>query len=361
MTYKWFNINHKFYFFAFATLVFASCFFSSCQKDAKRAIPDVSHIKIEPVKIGRFERDLFAIDTTKTALEIEKLYKNYGDFADLYFANIMEMCPAKDEPRDKYDEKGFYKAVSGFVNHKGVKSMYDTTQQVFKDLTSAEKTLTQTMQFYKYYFPKKTIPKFYSFVSEYHYASVSAGDSIITTGLDMFLGEKYAAYSMQGLEIPRFISRTLTPENLPVFATNALIDELTPKSSQIKMLDVMIQNGKKLYVLEQLMPYTADSLRFAYTTKQMDWCEKNERDMWAFFLDQKLIYNTNQKEFRRFTEPSPTSMGMPAESPGRTANYIGYKIVAQYIEQFPQMSLEELLKTTDAEKILKASKYKPRK
>jgi uncharacterized protein YjaZ len=54
-------------------------------------------------------------------------------------------------------------------------------------------------------------------------------------------------------------------------------------------------------------------------------------------------------------------MGMPLESPGRTANYTGYQIVAQYMELFPAISLEELLKTTDAEKILKASKYKPKK
>jgi hypothetical protein len=345
----------KIFFFSLAALLF-----TACRNESKRAIPDVSHIKAD-VKIERFERDYFAIDTTKTPQEIDRLTAKYGDFIDLYFANIMEMRPPKDEPQTKYIPDIFYKAVNGFIGHKGVRSMYDTTQLVFKDLTEAEKTLSQTMQFYKFYFPKRKLPRFYSFVSEYHYASVSAGDSIIGIGLDMFLGEKYAAYSMQGLEIPHFIARTLTPENLPVFATNALIDELAAKGSNIRMIDVMIQNGKKLYVLEQLMPYTADSLRFGYSAKQMDWCSKNARDMWAFFLDQKLIYNTNQKEFRRFTEPSPTSMGMPQESPGRTANYIGYQIVAQYMEQFPAISLEELLKTTDAEKILKASKYKPKK
>ncbi|MEY4926480.1 MAG: hypothetical protein RI894_916 [Bacteroidota bacterium] len=344
----------------FLLLTFALLVFSACRNESKRPIPDVSHIKAA-VKIERFERDLFKIDSTKMSSEIANLYSKYSDFADLYFANIMEMRPPKDEPQTKFVPAVFQKSVSGFINHRGVRSMYDTTQIVFKELAQAEKTLSQTMQFYNYYFPKKQLPKFYSFVSEYHYASVSGGDSIIGLGLDMFLGEKYAAYSMQGLEIPHYISRTLTPENLPVFATSALIDELAAKGQSTRMLDVMIQNGKKLYVLEQLMPYTADSLRFGYTAKQMDWCRNNERDMWAFFLDQKLIYNTNQKEFRRFTEPSPTTMGMPLESPGRTANYTGYQIVAQYMELFPAISLEELLKTTDAEKILKASKYKPKK
>ncbi len=349
------KVSSFFIFFALSLLVF-----SACRHDSKRPIPDVSHIKAD-VKIQRFERDLFGIDTTKIAPEIDGLYSKYGDFADLYFANIMEMRPPKEEPQTNFVPAAFHKSVNGFINHRGVRSMYDTTQIVFKDLAQAEKILSQTMQFYKYYFPKKQLPKFYSFVSEYHYASVSGGDSIIAVGLDMFLGEKYAAYSMQGLEIPRYIARTLTPENLPVFATSALIDELAAKGQSTRMIDVMIQNGKKLYILEQLMPYTADSLRFSYTAKQMDWCKNNERDMWAFFLDQKLIYNTNQKEFRRFTEPSPTSMGMPQESPGRTANYIGYQIVAQYMDLFPNITLEELLKTTDAEKILKASKYKPKK
>lgn len=331
-----------------------------CRSGSKRPIPDVSNRRVS-AKFERFERDFFALDTTAPAQAMTDLEGKYGEFADLYFANIMEMRPPKNEAQTKFVPAVFYKNISGFLNYKAVRRLYDTTQIVFKDLTEAEKTLSQTMQFYNYYFPKNKIPKFYTYISEYHYASISAGDSIIGIGLDMFLGENYAPYSMQGLEIPHYVSRMLTPAHLPVFATNALIDELTPKGASNRMIDVMIQNGKKLYVLEQLMPYTADSLRFGYTAKQMAWCAENERDMWAFFLDQKLLYNTNQKEFRRFTEPSPTSMGMPAESPGRTANYMGYQIVSQYMEQQPNLSLADLLQTTDAEKILKGSRYKPKK
>ena len=93
----------------------------------------------------------------------------------------------------------------------------------------------------------------------------------------------------------------------------------------------------------------------------MDWCRDNEAEIWSFFLDQKMLYSNDQKTFRRFTEVAPTSNGMPEQAPGRTANYIGYKIIEQYMAAHPDTPLQALLEERNAEKIFKESKYKPRK
>jgi hypothetical protein len=50
---------------------------------------------------------------------------------------------------------------------------------------------------------------------------------------------------------------------------------------------------------------------------------------------------------------------MPPEAPGRTGNYIGLQIIRQYMERFPNTSLEQLLQLKNAPKILEASKYRP--
>jgi hypothetical protein len=330
--------------------------FAACQRDTKRTAPDVSNIKAD-VKIQRFEQDLFAIDTTNMAVSLPALRQKYGVFADVFFEQITDLNP-KMKIGDG-DSPDFAKRVSGFINYPTTKKLYDTTQIAYKNISDIENELSLMARYYKYYFKNRPITKFYSCISEYSIGAFTINDSIVGIGLDMFFGPKYPIYTY--IDKPDYLTKTLDKQHLSVYVANALIDEITPPPAQNRLLDVMIQNGKKLYVLESLLPAAPDSVLHCYTTKQMEWCADNESEMWSFFLEQKLLYSDDQKAFRRFTEPAPTSNGMPPDAPGRTANYIGYKIVAQYMAANPNMPLQTLLDERNAEKIFKTSKYKPRK
>jgi hypothetical protein len=344
--------------FLLSLFIFLAFCFGSCQKDTKRSAPDVSNIKAD-VKIERFEKDLFALDTLNLAASLPILEKKYGTFASVFFEQITGLNE-KAKPSDGTNVQ-FPSRVSGFINYKTTRKLYDTTQIAFKNLNDVETELSMLLRYYKYYFPKRTLPKFYSCVSEYSVGAFTVGDSIVGIGLDMFLGAKYPIYAFPPMNFPEYVTRTLDKNHLPVYVANALIDEIAPPAAGSRMLDVMLQNGKKIYVLASLLPATADSTLHCYTTKQMDWCHDNEAEMWSFFLDQKMLYSNDQKTFRRFTEAAPTSNGMPEQAPGRTANYIGYKIIEQYMAAHPNMPLQALLDERNAEKIFKESKYKPSK
>jgi hypothetical protein len=332
--------------------------FAACKNDTKRSAPDVSNIKAD-VKIQRFDKDLFGLDTVNIKASLPILQQKYGTFASVFFEQITglnERMKTTDAENPQFPSR-----VSGFINYKTTRKLYDTAQIVFPNLNDAEKELSEMARYYKYYFPKRSLPKFYACISEYSVGAFTVGDSIMGIGLDMFLGAKYPIYAFPPMNFPEYVTRTLDQKHLSVYVTNALIDEITPPPTSNRMLETMIQNGKKLYVLESLLPATPDSTLHCYTKKQMDWCHDNEAEMWAFFLEQKMLYTNDQKTFRRFTEPAPTSNGMPVEAPGRTANYMGYKIVSQYMAAHPNMPLQTLLDERNAEKIFKESKYKPRK
>lgn len=53
----------------------------------------------------------------------------------------------------------------------------------------------------------------------------------------------------------------------------------------------------------------------------------------------------------------PETKGL-SNSPARVGNYIGYKIVSKFMEE-NSVSIDSLMKITDATVILNASKYKP--
>ncbi|MFQ5447121.1 MAG: hypothetical protein ACE5FF_09305 [Saprospiraceae bacterium] len=98
-----------------------------------------------------------------------------------------------------------------------------------------------------------------------------------------------------------------------------------------------------------------------YSQPQVDWCNQNEENIWAYLISEDLLYSTAWNDFRKLVEYSPNSPGMPKEAPGRTANWLGWQIVKAYMKRHPGTSLEDLIALKDAQAIMDGSKYKPRR
>ena len=73
-----------------------------------------------------------------------------------------------------------------------------------------------------------------------------------------------------------------------------------------------------------------------------------------------LLFSSKESEFRSFLHHAPFVKGLPNESPGRLAYFIGYKMVNSYMKN-NQVDIEELLSLMDSKDFLRLSKYKPTK
>jgi hypothetical protein len=121
----------------------------------------------------------------------------------------------------------------------------------------------------------------------------------------------------------------------------------------------MIHQGKLMFFVDALLPEMQDSLKIGYTAKQIDWCERNEAQMWSQLIEYKMLYSNKRMDIIRYINNSPTTSGFPLESPGRTGVWIGWQIVRQYMEKFPETTLGDLMKNVDYQQILNDSKYFP--
>ncbi len=336
--------------FSFIYLLFFILLLQSCKTDdTKRILPDISAVIVPDVKIHRFERDLCAIDTLHINESYTHLSQSYPEFSDFFFNKILGGEQVKLAPAQN---------ARMFVGSAAMRGLYDTCQIAYKDITAIEQSLTKTFKYYKYYFPNKPIPKVVSGISEYSNGVFTYGDSVVYVGWDFFLGENHRAYPAI---FPKYICKTLTRPHLVPQITETLVNDLAGNPAGERLLDEMIHNGKKLYVLDQLLPETPDSLKLGYSKAQTEWCAASESQIWAFFTGENLLYSTKRKDTGKYLNPAPTSAGMPAESPGRTANYIGWQIVKSYMKKYPDTSLETLLSMRDAQDILDKSKYKPKR
>jgi len=350
-------MNLKLIFFSLFALTFV---FVGCGDDDKdKYIPDVSNIVVD-VPIKRFEQDLFNIDSTNMEASLSELEKKHPVFAELFFAQILGSKDPKIAPQ------GHETYIKNFVNFPTLRPLYDTTQIVLGDLASTQKEFNQAFQFFKYYFPNQKLPPHITtFISEYTLAGFIYDNNALAVGLDFFLGADYS-YQYHNPANPNFsnyLTRAFNKDHLVMKTLMPLIEDasILGNPSGNRLLDMMVHNGKKHYVLSQILPYAPDSIIMEYSQKQMDWVEKNEFQMWTHLATEDLFYSTDNRKIRKLVQYSPHSSGMPPEAPGRTANWLGWQIVKAYMKRLPETTLEELMKIKNPQEILDQSKYKPRR
>ena len=341
---------HRILFALFVSLFLAT----SCQREPTPDVPDISDIAVD-VDIRRFEQDLFQLDTNNMADGLARLEQKYPRFSRIYFDRILRSRDSLVAP------EGHAAYIRGFITFPSVRQLYDTTQTVFSDMASYRDAYRQAFQLFAYYYPGQPIPNVTTFISEYSVGAFIYGDNQLAVGLDFFLGDDYPylQYNPNNPNFSAYLTRTFTPEHLVAKSLRPLVDDRAGQPGGQRLLDMMIHNGKKLYLLDKLLPYTPDSIKLEMTAAQVEWLESSERSIWAFFLEEDLLYSAEWQKVRKYVDYSPNSPGMPPEAPGRTGNWIGWQIVKSFMNRYPETSMEELMQMRDAPTFLEQSKYKP--
>ena len=183
-------------------------------------------------------------------------------------------------------------------------------------------------------------------------------DSIVLIPLEMYLGKTHRFY-----EFPDYQKQSLeSSQILPDLAGSFAKTKIRPSKDKT-LLSLMIQAGKELYVKDLLLPEYSDADKIGYTSDQINFCLENESFMWAFFIEQNLLYSNDAKLANRFINPAPFSkfyLEIDNETPGRIGTWLGWQIVKSYARNNPDIKIQQLL-NSDAETIFTKSKYKPNK
>lgn len=328
---------------------------ASCKEDQVDA-PEVAH-EVVDFQFIAFEEELFQLDTNDIDAQLTELTSRYPAFTDLFFEAI---TPMKDN-----QGKVVHKELISFIGDHFLRNIKDTINQVI-DKKLIKRDFENAFKYAKHYFPNWSTPNIYTLISAFDYQRFMLEDETgdaIGVGLDFFLGSDYPYKSIDpsNPSFSAYLTRTFNKDHIVKKALEIWIDDKLPPSTGNNLVSHMIHNGKKLYILDKLLPHVSDTIIMEYTADQLAWTEQNELKVWSFFFDQDLFYETSMRKLNKYINPSPNSPGMPDQAPGRVANYMGWKIVEAYMKRHPEKSIEMLLLERDGQKILDASKYKPKK
>lgn len=323
--------------------------FISCKQNTK---PDVSNIDLN-IKIERFDKDLYAAKSKNIAETDTLLAKKYGFFYDDYIHKMVGNYSYSNAD-----------ILNTLFKDKAYTDLTHEVDSVFTNLKPIETDLTETFKYIKYYYPKAKVPRFIAFVSGFA-VQTPIGDKYMGIGLDMFLGKDSKFYKAIVQSVPMYLSRRFTPNNIvPRVAEAYAHEELFPEQDNDRtLLAKMIYKGKLLYFLDEILPEnTPDSIKIGYTDKQMAWCKNFESNIWAYFLENDLLYQTDYQKIQVLLSEGPFTPGIGEknESAPKMAVFTGWQIVRKYMKENPKITLQQLMAENDAQKILSDSKYKPK-
>jgi len=108
-----------------------------------------------------------------------------------------------------------------------------------------------------------------------------------------------------------------------------------------------------------ILPKTPDHIKIGYTEKQLEWCKENKKNIWAFLIENKLLYSSGSTTFRKFFTDGPFTHEFSKDSPARIGEWVGWQIVRTYMNKHPDIKPSKLFSNNDAQEILMKSGYKP--
>ena len=336
------------------------CF--SCRSNSN--IPDVSGIKVN-LETRRFEQDFFSIDTMNIAPSFTNLLKKYPHFTPDFVGNILGLdLDSLLIPGNAQDS-----AVRLFIHD--YRRIKDSSDLIYKNFNKETDEIKKGLQFVKYYFPDYKLPQavitFIGPINANFETSFGTQGDILTSeglgiGLQLHLGKNFSLYkSQEGEEqYPAYLSNNFDAQHIPVNCMRNIIDDLFPDRSDSKpLIEQMVEKGKRMYLLTKFLPNTPEYICFGYTKKQLKDSYTNEAVIWDFFLNNGLLYNSEQNIIKNYIGESPKTQELGDDSPGNIGTFSGMQIVKKYLEKFPETTLAVLMKT-DAGEIYSKAKYKPR-
>ena len=303
------------------------------------------------ISIKRFDQDLFRISVYDIDDSIPVLLKKYPRFLPLFGYGIIEIGLP--------EQPGFNDGLVAFVTDFTIYRVSKRVQEVFPDIRWLEEILSKGFNKYKVYFPNRQIPEIITCISGFNQSVITA-DSMIVISLDKYLGSGDMFYKLLHPPVPEYQRFTMIPGKIPSDALYGwLLSEFPFNPEKDNLLSQMIYKGRAMYCVKQLLPEINDTLLWGYTASQLQFCLDNEKSMWEFMVENKLLFETEKFRVNQLVNPAPFTKDFSQQSPGRTAVWIGYRIAESLAKHHTGITLQELMEESDYQKMLQLSKYNP--
>ncbi len=255
------------------------------------------------------------------------------------------------------DDTALINRIDLIVHNADTKAFYEETKKSFGDLNDLKRELEIAFKHIKYYYPDFKEPQIITTFTALD-LELMVSDNLIVIPLETFLGPKaryrpqYPAYLLQRFDKPYIVPSILT-------LLSKKYNRINPKDRSL--MGDMVYYGKSYEFTRAMLPDVADSLVIAYGNIEMTKTWNSQDLVWAYFLEKKLLFETNDRVKEQYLGDRPKVFEIGEDCPGRIGQWLGWRIVSRYRTENPSISLIDLMENANARDIFEKSKYKGQK
>ncbi len=314
--------------------IFCLFLLASCQKN-------------EDITFVRLDEQLFS---SKSPDSIRALLNKYPAVAQLYF-----------NANDAGNDTAVVHELTDRASNPDLFAFNQQIQDQFGDMADLRTQLADAFAAIKKDFPDFNSPKVATVVTGFMGPDLVVTDSLIVIGLDYFAGPK-AKYRPPSQEFPEYILRRYAKDYIVPAIVFAISDKYnaTNRTDQTMLAD-MIYYGKGYVFTKNMLPEVPDSLIIGYSDKQLTQTFNAQDAVWAHFIDNQLLYQTNPAVKQRYLNERPFTAEIGQAAPGAIGRWLGWRIVGKYHDKHPGVSIAELMRNADPRQIFEKSGYKGQK
>jgi len=326
------------FFFLLAILVL-----SGCKEDTEEKCAFIPDAKPVTLHFTSLEDSLPAIQSKKQLVD--------------FFSRHVALC-------DYFFNRSAYPSDSAFVNElyarfssPHIDTLLMETKKVFGNGDGLKEEFSKAFANLKYYYPDFQIPRVETVITGLE-SDLFVSDTLIIVGLDYYLG-KGAKYrpNMYEYMLRRCEKNFIVPSTVLLYGIDGRYNTTDLKDRTI--LAEMITYGKAYYFAKQMLPCVPDSVLIGYTEKEIAGARANQDIIWKKLIEEEVFYSTDQKTRQHYIGDRPKTFEVGDQAPGRIGMWVGWQIVKKYAERNEDKSLPELMRESNAQGILKESKYRP--
>ena len=318
-------------FLYFSLLLF---FLVSCSHN--RLDIDVSKSKLE---IPFVNLDSMLVHTNKS--DISVVFNKYAGASDGVLAYQLVHCLGIGGFKDSSS----LNRIEVFRNDPYIKRLESNISHTFLFKNEMQNQIIDGFKHLAYHLPSQHFPQQIFYLNSLFVSNVYCTDSEVGIGLERYLGpntdvikelpsQEFFQWMKDGM-LKEYIPRDVLAEWI---ATNVVPED------EGTFAEKMIRWGKIIYLTEAAFPEIDKHVLFRYTKNGYAWADHNEASIWKYIVNQDLLFSKNERDHANFLHEGPFTVGLPEKSPDRLGQYLGWKIVHEFMQKNESVSLSKLIK-----------------
>lgn len=316
------------FFTALLLLILFACTNDPLDVDTSNVQIDISYIDMD---------EAFRTSDSATLVKLVNEYKE--EIKDVYeyeFGHCLNIGDVSDS--------SVFGVLSSFLADKYIKRLEEQIASKFKNKAGIQARITDGFTHLKAHFPEEKYPKHVVFLNSLFRSSAASFESDVAVGLEQYLGPKtdviqelptneYYQWYKDGMEA-KFLERDVLASWI------SANHQIAPKSGSLA--EFMIYWGKVIYFVEASFPKAEKDIIIRYSKDDYKWALENEASFWDYLVDQKLLFVLDERTKANMFQEGPFTPGLPEKGPDRLGQFLGWRMVKQYMDNHSDLPLSEL-------------------